>query len=152
MGGVCACDSSYGVHTPDTETKGHTGFIVGLGPNMSYIHARSGKQKTATTSSTDAEIVGVCEAIKFCTWLRNILTELRITPLSKIKVYQDNKSAIMMASESTSTKRSKHILTKITYIKYMQQSGAVYLDYKNTLDMSADVLSKDNRSRSTSRL
>ena len=138
----CKCDASYAVHTPNLNTKGHTGFVVGLGSNMSYVHARSGKQKTASTSSTDAEVVGLCEALKFCTWCRNVLTELHITDLQKITVYQDNKSVIMMGTEYTAMKHSKHILTKLTYIKSMQESGAIRIQYLSTEEMTADVLSK----------
>jgi ribonuclease HI len=136
------CDAAYAVHTPGTNTKGHTGFIVGLGDNMSYVHARSGKQKTASTSSTDAEVIGLVEALKFVIWLRNTLTEMRITDLKKVCIYQDNKSVIMMGTEYTAMKHSKHILTKITFIRSTQLSGAIDLVYLNTEDMTADVLSK----------
>jgi hypothetical protein len=138
----CTCDASFGTHTPNADTKGHTGFTIGLGETMSYVHARSGKQKTASTSSTDAEIIALCEALKICVWLRDTLTELHITDLNEMTVYQDNKSVIMMGSVQTSTKRSKHLLTKITYIKSLQLSGAIRLTYLETLEMTADVLSK----------
>ena len=138
----CACDASYATHTPNLSTKGHTGFIVSMGPTRSYVHARSGKQKTASTSSTDAEVIGMVEALKYCVWMRNILTELHITPLSKVIVSQDNKSVIMMGTEYTNTKKSKHILTKLTFIKSMQESGAIDIVYLRTDDMTADVLTK----------
>jgi hypothetical protein len=75
-------------------------------------------------------------------WLRTTLTELHITDLAEIVVYQDNKSVIMMGTEATSMKRSKHLLTKLTYIKSLQQSGAIGLQYLCTEEMTADVLSK----------
>jgi hypothetical protein len=113
-----------------------------MGENMSYLHARSGKQKTASTSSTDAEIIALCEALKICVWLRDTLNELHITPLEEIVMFQDNKSVVMMGTEYTTTKRSKHLLTKLTYIKSLEQSGAVRITWMSTDLMTADVLSK----------
>jgi hypothetical protein len=39
-------------------------------------------------------------------------------------------------------KRSKHLSTKLTYIKSRVLAGALRLEYSNTADMTADVLSK----------
>jgi ribonuclease HI len=138
----CTCDASYAVHSPGTSCKGHTGYNVGMGENMSYLHTRSGKQKTASTSSTDAEVIALCEALKMCIWLRAIVTELKVTELRQITVYQDNKSVIMMSTVETAKKRSKHLLTKLTYIKALVDSQAVDVQYLNTKEMTADVLSK----------
>jgi hypothetical protein len=138
----CKCDAAFAAHSPHDQAKGHTGFVLGLGRGMSYLHSRSGKQKTASTSSTDAEIIALCEALKMCVWMREIIRELGITSLEEIVIQQDNKSVIMMSSESTTMKRSKHLSTKLTYIKSLVLAGAVKLEYLNTADMTADVLSK----------
>jgi len=138
----CSCDASYAVHTPPRQTKGHTGFVMGFGPNMSYLHGRSGKQKTPSTSSSDAEIIALCEATKMCLWMRELIRELRITPLQPIVMLQDNKSVIMMSTEKTLMKNSKHLLPKLTYVQHQVTVGAVKIEYCPTGDMSADVMSK----------
>ena len=138
----CSCDASFAVHTPPTSTKGHTGFIIGFGENMSYIHSRSGKQKLASTSSSDAEIIALCEALKMCYWMREVIRELGIADLQKIVVYQDNKSVIMMATESSLMKNSKHLLTKLTYVKDLVTREVVDVKYMETENMTSDVLSK----------
>ena len=138
----CKCDAAFAAHSPQDQAKGQTGFVLGLGRGMSYVHSRSGKQKTASTSSTDAEIIALCEALKMCVWMREIIRELGITDLEEIVIQQDNKSVIMMSSESTTMKRSKHLSTKLTYIKSLVLAGALRLEYLNTADMTADVLSK----------
>ena len=138
----CSCDASFSVHTPGLSTKGHTGYIIGFGPEMSYIHGRSGKQKTASTSACDAEIIALCEATKMCVWLRNIISELQITPLEQIVIYQDNQSCIQMCTNETLTGNSKHLLSKITYVHGYTQSSAVTLQYVPTDEMTADVLTK----------
>lgn len=138
----CSCDASYAVHSPGGDTKGHTGFVVGFGSNMSYLHGRSSKQKGAATSSSDAEIFALCEALKMCVWMRELIRELQITDLCQVTVQQDNKSVILMSTEATLNKNSKHVLTKLTYIKELVKRDVVKVVYLCTKDMTADVLSK----------
>ena len=137
----CKCDASFATHSPDDSAYGHTGYIVGFGEKMSYVHSRSGKQKVASTSSTDAEIIAMCEALKNCIWLRELLRELKF-PLEEIVLYQDNTSAMTLGSDPSTPKRSKHMLTKLTYVRSLVLSGAVRLEHLATLEMTADVLSK----------
>jgi hypothetical protein len=139
----CSCDASFAVHTPGNNTKGHTGFIVGFGNSMSYLHSRSGKQKLGSTSSSDAEILALCEALKFCVWMRELIRELHVTDLQPVQVYQDNKSVIVMStSAAAQLKNSKHLLTKLTYVRHLVATKAVDIQYLATGDMTADVLTK----------
>lgn len=139
----CSCDASYAVHTPNANTKGHTGFMIGFGENMSYIHARSGKQKAASTSSSDAEIIALSDAMKMCTWMQELIDNLKLdNPKSEIVVYQDNQSVIKMAAESSGTKHSKHLLTKLTYCADRVHRGFAKIEYMETGCMTADVLTK----------
>lgn len=133
------CDASYQVHA---DGKSHTGYIVTLGDTFSYVHGRSAKQKLTATSSTDAEVLAMVESLKQATWIRNIITELRITQLSVITLYQDNKSAIIMVETDSKNKRSKHILSKITYAKELHKFGILSVEYMNTMNMVADLLTK----------
>jgi hypothetical protein len=66
------CDAAFATHSPQDQAKGQTDFVLGLERGMSYLHSRSGKQKTASTSSTDAEMIALCEALKMCVWMREI--------------------------------------------------------------------------------
>jgi hypothetical protein len=130
-------DASYAVH-PDG--KGHTGYIVYLG--NSYVHSRSGKQKLQATSSTDAEIISAVEAVKMSVWLREVLREMKLVPLNHMMLYQDNESCLTMIGKESKFKRSKHILTKIMYIRDLVISGAVIAQHVHTDLMTPDVLTK----------
>jgi hypothetical protein len=135
----CLCDASHQVHM---DGKGHTGFIIAMGEYFSYLHSRSAKQKLTALSSTDAEILAMVECIKMALWIRNILKDLHITPLRRIVVYQDNKSAIIMVDEDSKNKRSKHILTKITYARELKKLDVIRMQYLSTKRMVADMLTK----------
>jgi hypothetical protein len=130
-------DASYAAHS---DGKGHTEYIIFLGD--SYVHARSGKQKLQGTSYTDAEIIAAVEAVKMAVWLREVLREMRISPLDHMVLYQDNQSGLTMVSEQSTFKRSKHILTKIMYIRDLVTTSCIEAKHIVTDLMTPDVLTK----------
>ena len=83
LGIWAVCDASFGTHV---DGKGHTGFFLALGERRSYVHGRSGKQKIGSTSSTDAEVLAMVEALKMAMWLRELLWELQVTKLQQIEI------------------------------------------------------------------
>ncbi len=134
------CDASHQVHT---DMKSHTGYKIGFGDTLSFLHCKSNKQKLCAQSSTDAEVLAMVDCLKMCVWLRNLLQELHITPLKRMVIYQDNKSAIIMAQDDTSkAKNSKHILTKITYARDLRKLDMIEFVYLPTRYMTADMLTK----------
>ena len=62
-------DAGYAVH-PKMES--HSGVIVTMGKFGPPIHYKSLKQKLVTTSSTEAELVAIYDALDFVLWLRDI--------------------------------------------------------------------------------
>ena len=139
----CHCDASFATHPLTGTGKGHTGYLVAMGEGTSYLHARSGKQKVASISSTEAEVTALVEAMKMCMWLRNVLTELGVTELQPIKVYEDNKSCITLVDKMTSpNNQSRHFISKIAFLNDLQKRGILLLIYKATELMTADVLTK----------
>jgi hypothetical protein len=133
------CDASYSVHQ---DGRSHTGYAIYMGSSLSYILAKSCKQKVGSTSSTDAEIIALVDCLKVATWLKNILVDFDICPVGRVTVAQDNKSGMMMINDVSKCKRSKHILAKLNYAKDLVDSGIAFIHYLNTDDMSADLLTK----------
>lgn len=136
----CHCDASYGSHPNGSS---HTGYVVSMGSTKSYVHARSGKQKTASLSSTDAEVIALVDCLKVVVWLRDLLQELDLGRLTPTAIYQDNKSALFMVTDTRAKyRRSKHILTKIAFARDLHREGAIEMIYCDTKSMIADVLTK----------
>jgi hypothetical protein len=142
----CYCDASYGVHS---DGRSHSGYIFSynnsIKNNVSFIFARSYKQKLTAISSTDAEIIAACSATCTAVWLRNLHNELLSLinyGIESITFYQDNKSAIWLTTEPTRYRRSKHILTKISYIRENNSLKTIQMEYLPTAEMTADVLTK----------
>ena len=134
-----SCDASYAVHA---DGKGHTGYTIHIGDTQSFVHARSGKQKLNSTSSTDAEILALCEATKTTLHLRNILEELSLEPKYKIIAKQDNQSAILMSTNPSKFAKSKHLLTKLMFIRGLYANKILEIEYQHTSLIIADLLTK----------
>ena len=98
-------DAAYAVH-PDC--RSHTWSTTTLGKG-SIINI-STKQKLNTRSSTEAELVGVDDVASQMLWTNYFLKSQGYNTKETI-VYQDNKSAILLASNGhfSRGKRSKHI-------------------------------------------
>jgi hypothetical protein len=135
----CHCDASFSTHG---DGRSHTGFVIYLGDSLSYIHAKSNKQKVGSTSSTDAEIIALVDSMKVVGWLKRVLMELDREPAEIAIIHQDNKSGMLMVTNQSKCSRSKHMLTKINYAKDLINSCVMKVDYLSTHDMSADLLTK----------
>jgi hypothetical protein len=132
-----SCDASFALHS---DGKGHTGYILSLGE--SYLYARSGKQKFTATSSTEAEIIAAVDACKMAIWQREIIREMDIVELTPINLLQDNKSSLIMVSDPSTFKRSKHMMTKISYLRDLKMMGIITAEHQPTEEMVSDLLTK----------
>ena len=83
-------DASYAVHE---NMPGHTGDAILMGYGV--IHARAGKQKINTKSSTELELVGMAEYIPYNLWLLMFLEQQGYGIKNNV-IYQDNQSVILM--------------------------------------------------------
>jgi hypothetical protein len=130
-------DASHGIHN---DGHGHTGIAITLG--SAPIMIRSVKQKLVALHSTDAEIIGVTEALTYVIWIRLLLSELRYELDGPTPIYQDNQSAMILYNGGGNFKRSKHMLTKTSYIKDLIQNKIVDFQYLESTLMLADPLTK----------
>jgi len=131
-------DASHGTH-PDG--KGHGGIFMTLG--SSPVHSRSFKLKAVTRSSTESELYALEEASTYAEWWGMLLEDLGAACNNKpIRVYQDNQSTIVLATQGASFKRTKHILIKGSYVKERIEVGDIELKYLPTGQMPADLLTK----------
>jgi hypothetical protein len=98
-------DASHAVH-PDM--KSHTGGTLSMG--KSSTHSASKSQRLNTKSSTEAEVVGVDDAIAQVLWTCCFL-EAQGCKVEKNTVHQDNQSAMLLErnGRGSSSKRTRHI-------------------------------------------
>jgi len=93
-GGV---DASFAVH-PNMHS--HIGCVMMLGTEA--VYASSTKQKLNTHSSTEAELVGVYDAMPQILWTRRFLAAQGFDKRGSI-IHQDNQSAMLLEKHGRSS-------------------------------------------------
>ena len=131
-------DAAYAVH-PDM--KSHTGIVMTMG--YGAVISSSLKQKMNSRSSTEAECIGVDDAISLIIWSLRFL-EAQGYEVQECIVYQDNESAIKLQRNGrwSAGKRSRHLDIKIFYIKDQIDKGLLDVKYCPTDQMMADYMTK----------
>jgi hypothetical protein len=111
------------------------------------------KQKINTKSSTEAELVGVDNAMNFVEWIQ-LFVEEQIKSInddsilkkigSDVVIEQDNTSTIQLENngQASSTKRTRHINIRYFYVTSKIKSGSIRVVYHPTKQMVSDYLTK----------
>ena len=130
-------DASYGIHA---DLKSHTGCVIGIGKGP--VFAKSSTQKLNTKSSCEAELVGLSDSTGMIIWTRNFLIEQGY-PMGAATVYQDNQSAIkMIGNGKANADRTRHIAIRYFFVKDRVDNKEIKIEYMNTGNMIADILTK----------
>ena len=130
-------DASFAVHA---EFKSHTGIVVTFGGGGIYF--RSTKQKLNTTSSTEAELVAVSDAMPSIVHVREFLIHQGYN-MGPANLYQDNMSTIKLIENGRSnSERTRHINIRFFFVKDRLDAGEIAVKYMPTDDMIADILTK----------
>ena len=105
---------------------------------------RSVKQTLVASSTMITDVISCYEASTHGVWLRNFVTELRILEGIKrpLKLYCDNKSAMLYSNNNRSSYKSKHVDIKFLVVKEKVQSGHMAIKHIRTNSMIADLLTK----------
>jgi hypothetical protein len=122
--------------------KSTSGYIYLLAGGA--VSWRSAKQTLVASSTMAAEFVACYEASNQGIWLRNLVTGLRIVEGIErpLKLFCDNKSAVLYSNNNRSSTKSKHIDIKFLVVKERVQSGQTSIEHLGTNSMIADPLTK----------
>jgi len=131
-------DASFAVH-PDM--KSHTGATMSLGKGS--VVSMSNKQKLNTRSSTEAELVGVDDAMPRILWTRYFM-KAQGYDTNPSTLFQDNQSTILLANNGTasSSKRTRHIDIRYYFITDRVKTNEINIEYCPTKEMIGDFFTK----------
>jgi hypothetical protein len=141
-------DASFAVHK---DMRSHTGAVLSLGQGA--LMSMSLKQKINTKSSTEAELVGVDDAMNFIEWIQ-LFVEQQTKSLNDdsvlkkigcdVVIQQDNTSTIQLENngQASSTKRTRHINIRYFYVTNKIKEGRMRVMYWPTKQMVSDYLTK----------
>ena len=63
-------------------------------------------------SSTEAEFVALCDAVKVVLYARSILNDLNVPQDNATVLFEDNRGALLMEQQRQPTKRTRHMEVK----------------------------------------
>ena len=131
-------DASFAVHE---DMRSRTGMQMSLGTGT--IYGTSQKQKINTGSSTEAELVGVSDALPKMIWCRHFM-ESQGYLVEDVYVYQDNESAILLETNGMKSvgKRSRHIDIKYFFVTDKVKGKELRIMHCPTDEMIADFYTK----------
>ena len=121
---------------------------------MGYIYILSGgavtwasrKQQAISTSTTEAEYIGLCNAAKEAVWIRNFLQDIGRRTLTgdtrATRILGDNQGALRLVLNPEFHARSKHIDVQYHYVRELLESNTISVEYIRTSEMAADCLTK----------
>lgn len=133
-----AVDSSWG--SKDDSKKSTTGYCFTYAGGL--ISWASRRQRITATSSTEAEYIAQCSAVKEAHYLRQFLTEIGRDQIGPTIIEADNTGAIALAKNPVQHSRSRHIDFQYHYTREKIEDGTVSLAYVPTATIVADGLTK----------
>jgi|SRR5271167_2755799 len=139
-------DSDYAGDTEDRLSTFGYGFTI----CNRLVAWTSRKQRSISTSTTEAEYVALCQAGKQAVWTRGLLKELGRTNLLEkdftvpISCYN---GAIALAKDPENHARTKHINVQFHYIRQLVAYNYVRVEFSPSTYMLADIFTKPLRKR-----
>ena len=122
------------------DRKSTTGFCFFI--DSCLVVWCSKKQPTIATSTTVAEYFAMYEATMETVCLCNLLDDLQIPQKRPTLLRENNQSAIKLAEDEASHKRTKHIDVKYKYTREQQDMGTIHVEYVPSEENLADFFTK----------
>ena len=98
-------------------------------------------QHCVALSSTDAEYLALSEGAREMIWLQRLLGDLKVHQ-SEYNLFCDSRSAIFMAHNHSSQRRSKHIDAHAHFVRQVVEEGKLKVVKIDTKINPADIFTK----------
>lgn len=120
--------------------KSVSGYVTKLfdGP----ISWRSQRQSIIALSTTEAEYISGCEAVKNLVPIRAHLLELEAIKEEPSPVYIDNQSAVKLAANENCAQRTRHISIRQKWLTEKQEEKQIIVQHIPGIRQQADMLTK----------
>jgi transposase InsO family protein len=155
LSGTRSHQLTYGGHNNSTEVIGYSDADWASNPNdrksiSGYAFLLGGgaitwnskKQTIVALSSAEAEYVAEAHAAKEAIWLRQLLDSLGFPQVNPTVIWADNQAAIKLTQNSIFHSRTKHIDTRLHFLRDKVQDNTIVYDYVPTRENIADVFTK----------
>ena len=131
-------DGDFAVHD---DMRSHTGVYMTFGKGM--MNGASIAQKINTTSSTEAEVVGVHDNMRAILWTRYFL-EAQGYPLKPSVIHQDNQSSILLENNGrrSSGRQTRHMNIQYFFVADVAKRKHITIKYCPTDKIIGDFFTK----------
>lgn len=136
---ICSSDAAFADNPDRKSTEGYHCTLFG-----GSIDWRSGKQRTVTTSSTEAELLSLSEAAKQLAWWKRLFQAIDFNPEHTLHLKCDNQQTIglIMKEEPPLSTRLRHVDIHRHWLRQEAQAKRAHIDWVPTNSMTADGLTK----------
>jgi hypothetical protein len=108
-----------------------------------HFHTRNSTIPDVSLSSTDAETYGLTEAMKDIIFFRGVMEDLHQPQLSPTILYNDNQSAMTLATVHTgNTRKSRYLMPRIDWMVTQTEKGIVEAHWMPTKQLTPDIGTK----------
>ena len=129
-----ACSSTPTSSAPATAGP-ESSILWRTAPSTGNLNAK------VSTSTTESELIALSEASKPFLWIRNLLAELGFD-LPASPVYEDNDSAVQLATAESGSSRSRHIHPRHMWTRQPKDYDIIRITKIATEENLADYLTK----------
>ena len=107
---------------------------------------RSKGMESVVLSTTEAEYMALSEVVKEFKFIVQQLQTMNITVELPITVHVDNVGAIWLSNTRNTGDRTKHIDTRISFVKEYKEDGKIIIKFVKSEDNEADIFTKNTSS------
>ena len=131
-------DSNFAGDPEDRKSvMGHCFFL-----NGAIVSWSSKKQRTVSTSTTEAEYIALGHAAREAVWIRRFINEMSLEIAPEIIVHGDNEMSIALTKNAESQHRTKHIDVQHHYIRELIEEKELSIEWVSSSEMLADGMTK----------
>lgn len=132
----CYADANFG---SEADRKSTSGYLIHVYGNPVLWATR--RQNCVALSSTEAEYVALAHAATELLWVEMLTRDLGIEHHGPLIIYEDNQACIRLLHR-WEHRRLKHIDVKYNFIRDLAEKKKIRVEYINTKEQLADVLTK----------
>lgn len=123
----------------ETTRRSTHGYVFSFGQGA--VSWTSHRQPSVALSTAEAEYYALSECAKEAIWLQRLLLDLGSANVM-LTLRCDNQAAIAMVKNPVNHARGKHIDLRVHFVRELFESGQFALEYVNTTENAADVMTK----------
>lgn len=136
---IAYADASFKSHL---DKKSHSGGCIYIGDNNSVVKSYSKRQSITATSTFESELIAIFDVYKSAKYIFNCLSQLEPN-IPKMIWKCDNKSTIdALTDYKPISIKNSHIDVKYYFLRELIQNDEISLEYINTSEMKADIMTK----------